>query len=165
MNAIRMITAIIVLSIPLSIFAQAQEKKKEKEEDLAVVADEMKFQNGLQLFELREYGKSLVEFSEYLEIYRHGIHRKEAYMRIAGIHFDAFEYEKAARFYHACYEEFPGSEEGVEAYYRVGICYGKMGFDKKAREIFSEIIRIHSGSNYSYNAKLQMDLMDLVEER
>jgi TolA-binding protein len=161
MNGKRMVLAaamaILMASAALSAEGDAQEK------DLKQVADDTKFENAMQFYGMRDYERALREFSEYLEIYIRGAHRNEVYRHVAKIHFDRFEYEKSIRAYDAIYEDASASEEGMEAYYKSGICYQKMGNDGKAQAIFQSIVEQYPYSNYAYLAKIQLDLLKIVK--
>jgi TolA-binding protein len=133
--------------------------------DLNRVADDTKFENALQFYNLRDEHRALQEFHEYLEIFLNGAHRNEAYRYIARIHFDRFEYDKSVRAYSAIYEDSTGTEEGVEAYYRAAICYQKMGDGLQAHRIYQSIIEQYPYSNFAYLSKIQMDLMKIIAEK
>ncbi len=131
---------------------------------LRMLADTIKYENAIQFFQMREYGKALREFNEYLEIYINGTHRNDAYRHIARIYFDRFEYEQSIRAYTVIYEESSNTEEGVDAYYRTGICYQKMGDDARAREVYRAIIDQYPYSDYASQARIQMNLMKIIEK-
>jgi TolA-binding protein len=131
---------------------------------LDALADDVKFQNGLGFIKLKMYDKALETFNEYLEIYNNGNHRNEAYKYIAEIYFNRLEYLKAIDYYRSLYEEFSNTEAGVEAYFNTGICYMKMGYDKKASEVFNEIIENHRESAYRQQAELQLDMLNILGE-
>jgi TolA-binding protein len=141
----------------------AQEQKGQP--DLRRVADDTKFDQAMQFYTMRDYRRALQEFGEYLEVYQNGVHRNEAYRSIARIYFDRFEYEKSIRAYNAIYEDSANTEEGIEAYYKTGICYQKMGDDVKAQGIYRSIIQDHPYSNFAYLSKIQMDLLKIVSNR
>ncbi len=151
----------VILALPVGV--RAVEESKEPE-NLEVFADHLKFQNGLEFMKLRMYDKALEAFNEYLEIYYRGNHRHEAHKFIAEIYFGRLEYLKAIRHYRELYEEFSNTESGVEGYFNIGICYNKMGYDKKAAEIFTDIIENHGDSVYARHARLQLDLLDILME-
>lgn len=135
---------------------------EEQEGNLLRIADNIKFRNGIQFFSLKKYTRSLEEFLEYLEIYPDGIHRQEAYRHIGIIHYNRFDYIKSLNAYRTLYEEFPNSEEGISALFQTGICYEKMGYKKKARSIYNAILSEHAGSNLSYRAKIQIDMINIL---
>jgi len=132
--------------------------------NLEKIADDMKFKNGVQFLKLNREGKAIKEFYEYLEIYYNGTHRNEAYKYIAEIYFNQFDYLKAIKIYRELYEEFNNSENGIEAFYKIGICYKKMGYYLNAVKIFKEIINEHPDSTYSYQSRLQLDLLKIINE-
>lgn len=133
---------------------------------LDLAADEMKFKNGLMFLEINRPQKAINELAEYLDIYYNGVHRHEAYHIIGDIYFSRMEYQQAIKKYQALYEEFNNSESGIEAYYKIGICYSKMGFDAKASAVFKGIIEDHSASVWARQAQVQLDLIDiLVDEK
>ncbi len=140
-------------------------QQADKPSDLRKAADNIKFENAMQFFAMRDYEKALREFDEYLEIFVNGVHRNAAYRHIAKIYFDRFEYERAVRAYSAIFEESSTTDEGVEAYYRVGICYQKMGDDAKAREVFNTIIEQYPYSNYAGLSRMQMDLLKIISAK
>jgi len=125
------------------------------------VADDMKFQNGMEFYKLEKFDRSLRELNEYIEIYYDGIHRNEALKKIAEIHIRFFDYQKAIEAYKVLYQEFSSTEEGIDAYFQIGICYKKMGFDTKAEAIFKYIVDEHPGTTAAYNSEIQLDLLKI----
>ena len=152
-------TAIMLTVNPFNAFSQ----ENGEEINLSRIADNLKFENGKHFYDMKLYDNSLREMNEYLEIYVNGAHRKAAFMTIGSIHFKRFEYPKAIKAYSGLYEEFSTSEEGIQAYFNVAICYQKMGRDKKAREILKEIIDDHPDSRESAMAQTQIDLLDIID--
>jgi TolA-binding protein len=153
---------IIILCIsPAILFAQEEGEKLEKL-DLEIVADNLKFQNGVQFIKLNRLDKALQVLQEYLEIFYNGIHRQAAYSHIAEIYFTKMDYPGAIKHFQALHEEFGNSEGGIEAYFRIGICYKKMGYEIKAGEIFKEIIEDHPDSSFAYQSQLQMELLSIL---
>ncbi|RPI93879.1 MAG: hypothetical protein EHM32_07490 [Spirochaetales bacterium] len=147
----------------------AQEAPKEAANEasgksLGAVADDIKFENALQFYSMGDYRKALQMFNEYLEIYLTGAHRGEALRHVALIHFDRFEYEKSVRAYTAIHEESNNTEEGIEAYYKTGICYQKMGYDTRAQGVFQSIIEQYPYSTYAYLSRIQIDLLKIIEK-
>lgn len=132
--------------------------------NLDKIADDMKYLNGVGFIKLGKVDKAIEELNEYLEIYHDGIHRGEALMNIGNIYFRNFQYQKAQKIYRRLYEEYSDSDEGVSGYYKVAICYSKMGYDKQAMEVFRQIIKEHAASSYAAQAMLQLDLLDIVNE-
>ena len=108
--------------------------------------------------------KALETFHEYLEIYQRGVHRHEAHRQIAAIYFSRLEYLKALRHYRELYEEFSTTESGVEGYFNTAVCYDKMGYDRKAIEVYRDIIENHPDSIYARQAQLQLDLLNILSE-
>jgi TolA-binding protein len=154
---------IIVLVVISSIsFSVAEEQSGFA--NLKKVADDMKFRNGMEFYKLEKYDRALNEFNEYIEIYYNGIHRNEALKKIAEIHIRLFNYQKAIEAYRMLYQEFSNSEEGMDAYFQIGICYKKMGFDSKAESIFRNIIEEHPGTTAAYNSEIQLDLLKISSE-
>lgn len=153
-------TASIIILL-IIIFCQALSAAEETL-DIDKIADDRKFQNGIQFLILNKEKRALDEFQEYLEIYINGTHRHEAFLKIAGIYFRSFDYQKAVKVYTSLYEEFSNSEEGVEAYYMTGICYKKMGFNLMAVEIFKKIQENHPGSAFAYKSRVQMDILKIL---
>ncbi len=129
--------------------------------NLKKVADDMKFQNGLEFYKLEKFERALGEFNEYIEIYYDGIHRNEALKKIAEIHIRLFNYQKAIDAYRILYQEFSSTDEGIDAYFQIGICYKKMGFDSKAEAIFKYIVEEHPGTSAAYNSEIQLDLLKI----
>ena len=132
--------------------------------ELKRFSDNIKYSNAVLLNNLNQTDKALEEFQEYLEIFIHGIHRKEAYNHIARIFFDQYNFLKAAEIYRSLYAEFSNTDEGVEAYYTMGICYKKMDYSQKAHTIFKSILRDHSNTEYAYLSKIQIDLLEILNE-
>ena len=128
--------ALLIFLIPVSLFSQ----NGTGELSSIQIADNMKYQNGIEFMKINDYSRALNEFNEYLEIFIHGIHRSSVYRKIAEIHISRFDYQKAIKAYNGIYQEFSYSDEGINAYFEAGICYKKMGYDNKAGEIFHFII-------------------------
>jgi TolA-binding protein len=129
--------------------------------NLKKVADDMKFMNGMEFYKLEKFDRALNEFNEYIEIYYDGIHRNEALKKIAEIHIRYFNYQKAIAAYRALYQEFSSTDEGIDAYFQIGICYNKMGFDSKAEDIFKYIVETHPGTAAAHNSQIQLDLLKI----
>ena len=132
--------------------------------NLKKVADDMKFRNGMEFYKLEKFDRALNEFNEYIEIYYNGIHRNEALKKIAEIHIKLFDYQKAINAYRMLYQEFSSTEEGMNAYFQIGVCYKKMGFDLKAENIFRNIIQDHPGTTAAYNSEIQLELLKISSE-
>jgi len=135
---------------------------KEQGTDIRRFADDAKFQNAMQFFLLKDHDRALGEFKEYLEVYLRGAHRAEAWRGIAKIYFERYEYERSARAYNAIYEESTNSEDGIDAYFRTGLCYQKMGEDAKAQSIFSEIVQKYPYANCRQLAQVQLDVIKII---
>jgi TolA-binding protein len=138
----------------------AQESAEEP--DLARIADDMKFENARHFYDMKLYDLSLRDMNEYLEVYIQGAHRKEAYMTIADIHFKRFEYRKAVKAYTSLYGEYSTSDEGIQAYFNSAVCHEKMGNEKKAREIYKNIIEDHPDSQQASMARTQIELIGIL---
>lgn len=162
MQTIRILCILLALIMAPAGIRAADERPEDR--SLDALADDLKFQNGMSFMNLKMYDKAAETFKEYLEIYYNGNHRHEAYRQLAGIYFSRLEYLKAIDSYRALYEEFSNTESGVEAYFNIGICYNKMGNDKKAAEVFNDILESHPDSSYVQQAKLQLDLLDIIGE-
>lgn len=157
------IMVIFFLTLNLSIISFAEENTGLA--NLKKVADDMKFQNGMEFYKLEKFDRSLSEFNEYIEIYYDGIHRNEALKKIAEIHIRFFDYQKAIDAYRMLYQEFSSTDEGIDAYFQIGICYKKMGFDSKAEGIFKYIVEEHPGTTAAYNSEIQLDLLKISTEQ
>jgi len=129
--------------------------------NLKQVSDDLKFRKGAEFYRLEKYDLALNELYEYLEIYYDGTHRNEAYKKIAEIHIKQYDYQKALEVYRRLYEEFSTTEDGINAYFQMGICYMKMGFDSKAEAIFRSIIQEHPGTTAAYNSEIQLELLKI----
>ena len=154
---------VLFLILSLSIISIAEETGGLA--NLKKVADDMKFQNGLEFYKLEKYDRALSEFNEYIEIYYDGIHRGEALKKIAEIYIKFFNYQKAIDAYRILYQEFSSTDEGIDAYFQIGICYKKMGFDSKAEAIFKYIIDEHPGTSAAYNSEIQLDLLKILTDQ
>jgi TolA-binding protein len=132
------------------------------EPDLARIADDLKFENARHFYDMKLYDQSLRDMNEYLEIFAQGAHRKEAYMTIASIHFSRFDYRKAVKAYTNLYGEYSTSDEGIQAYFNAAVCYEKMGNEKKAREIYKNIIDDHPDSQQLSMARTQLELQGIL---
>ncbi len=162
MGTIRIICIILSLAVLPAVVYAADEARGDQ--SLDVLADDLKFQNGLGFLKIKKYDKALETFNEYLEIYYNGTHRHEVYRHIAEIYFNRMEYLKAVDKYRALYEEFSNTESGIEAYFNIGLCYIKMGNEKKAAEIFNDIVENHADSAYRQQAELQLSMIDILQE-
>jgi len=157
------IVCIMLIMVTGPIFVRAADENKDAQ-NLDVLADDLKFQNGVSFIKLKMYDKALETFNEYLEIYYNGNHRDEAYRHLAEIYFNRLEYLKAIDNYQLLFEEFSTTESGVEAYFNIGICYLKMGNDKKAAVIFNDIVENHHDSAWRQQAELQLDMLNILQE-
>ncbi len=160
----RLFKIIIILFVVLTMQSGFTADEPTGLANLKKVADDMKFQNGMEFYKLEKFDRALSEFNEYIEIYYDGIHRNEAMRKIAEIHIRFFNYQKAIDAYRALYQEFSSTDEGIDAYFQIGICYKKMGFDSKAEGIFKYIIDEHPGTSASHNAQIQLDLLKITSE-
>ncbi|MBP7737289.1 MAG: tetratricopeptide repeat protein [Spirochaetes bacterium] len=163
MGAIRIIL-IVILSLAVTPGVIHAADVKDESQSLDALADDLKFQNGVGFLKIKKYNKALETFNEYLEIYYNGTHRHEVYRHIAEIYFNRMEYMKAIDNYRALYEEFSNTESGIEAYFNIGICHIKMGNEKKAAEIFNDIVENHADSAYRQQAELQLSMIDILQE-
>ena len=154
------ITAMLVLVLSFLVSLSAEENSGLS--NLKRVADDMKFQNGMEFYKLEKFDRALNEFNEYIEIYFDGVHRNEALKKIAEIHIRFFDYQKAIDAYRILYQEFSSTDEGIDAYFQIGICYKKMGFDSKAEAIFKYIVQEHPGTSSAYNSEIQLDLLKIL---
>ncbi len=157
----------LVFIIIMIVSAGAQQIRAEDASgavNMKKVADDMKFSNAIEFFKLERYDRALAEFHEYLEIYYDGIHRSESYRKIAEIYIRKYNYQKAIEAYSSLYQEFSGTDEGIDAYFQAGVCYKKMGFDSKAEAIFRYIIENHQGTTAAYNSEIQLDLLKMENE-
>ena len=157
-NLIIYFTAIVIFFMPVSLLSQTETS----ELNSVQIADNMKYQNGIEFMKINDYTRALNEFNEYLEIFIHGIHRSSVYRKIAEIHISRFDYQKAINAYKGIYQEYSFSDEGINAYFDAGICYKKMGYDNKAGEIFRFIINEHPGTSAAYNSEIQLDLIKII---
>ncbi|HOK00924.1 MAG TPA: tetratricopeptide repeat protein [Spirochaetota bacterium] len=150
------ITILFVLLYNFSVALESPEKIK-----LQKAADDMKFQNGLEFFNLERYDRALNEFKEYLEIYYGGSHRAEAYRKIAEIYIKKYDYQRAVNAYISLYQEYGDTEEGLDAYFQAGVCYRKMGMDEKAKSIFEQIFKEYPGTSAAQKAEMQLELLKI----
>ncbi|MBN1531843.1 MAG: tetratricopeptide repeat protein [Spirochaetes bacterium] len=161
-SAIAIVAAGIIL-LPAAAMSQ-QGAEKAAQPSLDRIADDLKFQNGMQLLRLRQNQKALEVLGEYLEIFNDGVHRNEAYRSIAEIHFNRYDYQKAIGTYRRLFEEFSTTDDGVDAYFQVGICYSKMGYDRKAQEVFQEIVDDYPDSGSAGQARTQLELLNVMQQ-
>ncbi len=157
-----LITIIIILIIPFSLLSQ-NEKKQEKSKSFERVSDDMKFSNGVNFIKLGNNKKAMQELHEYLEIYLNGTHRHEALQHIAEMHFKNYDYLKAIAVYKKLYEEFSSTEEGLKAFFTIGLCYKKIGYDDKAMRVFKTLVKNYPGTSYAFQAKLQLNLLEIIK--
>ena len=150
-----------------NLFAQAQVQTqpplKEEKIDLGRFSDNTAYENANQFYKLKKFDIALELFTEYLEIYLNGVHRKKVYKKIASVYFEQFNYIKSIKVFNSLYEEFNNSEEGIEAYFMTGICYQKMGFLDNAKQVFKTLMDEHPESNFAYQAKIKLDLIEILE--
>lgn len=126
-------------------------------------SDDMRFDNAYQFYRLEQYDKALILLQEYLEVYEDGSHRETAFDYLAGIYFMRYDYRKALKFYLAHFEEFSDTEEGVRAYYNAGICYRKMGMKSDAEKVFNTIISEYSAFQSASDARMQLDVQNIIK--
>jgi len=157
----RILIILFVFIFFLDLFLLFAEGEK-KAADSIINSGDIKYQNAVLLYNIKRFDVALREFKEYIEIYLNGNHRKDVYQKIASIYFERFDYIQSIKAYRTLYEEFSSSEEGIGAYYQMGICYRKIGYDKKAIIIFKSIIKDYPNSNYAYLSKIQIDLHDIL---
>ena len=157
----RMICILILAMLPAWLSAEEGRGKL----NLKRIADDIKFQNGLQFYTLKNEEKAIEEFREYLEIFINGIHRKEAHAYIAKIYFDRQEYPLSIKANRSLFEEYSHSEEGIEAYFHIGLCHQKMGNHRKAQEVFRTIIRDYPDSNQAYRARIYADIAEILKNK
>lgn len=153
--------AAVIISIPLASFAQDTEKKPGEPLNLERAADDLKFENATGFIKLGLPDKALVELNEYLEIYMSGSHRHEALKIIGDIYFERFDYTRSIKAYSCLYEEFGSSDEGVFGLFKTGLCYQKMGYEKKALKVFRDILKNHPESSYAQQSQTQLDLINI----
>jgi TolA-binding protein len=158
MKLLKCLLVIYLLLNSILLFAEISEKPL----NLKKIADDMKFRNGIAFIKLERPEKAMQELSEYLEIFQDGIHRDEAYKKIARIYMNNFEYLKAIRIFISLYEEFSINDEGIEGYFMAGICYKKIGYENKAVKIFNHIIKEYPHSTFARRARLQVDLLKII---
>jgi TolA-binding protein len=142
---------------------QPQPQPKEVKTDLRTFSDNTNYENANQFYKLKQFSLATELFTEYLEIYPNGLHRKEVYKKIALMHFEKFDYIKSIKTYNSLYEEYSNSEEGIEAFFMTGICYQKMGFLDNAKQVFKSLMEEHPESNYAPQAKTKLDLIEILE--
>ena len=56
------------------------------------------------------------------------------------------------------------SDIGVEAWFNAGLCYKKMGYNRKAVKVFQEIVKDHPASAFAKRARLQIDLLKILSQ-
>lgn len=142
----------------ISLFAQNNGNEIER------IADDARFGNAYYLVTIGRKDKAITLLSEYIEVYIDGAHRKKAILTIGDIYYERFEYLRASNFYMMLFEEYPDSEEGVEAYYRTGLCSIKMGDRDKAASVFQDIVENYQGFAASEKAGLEYTINTLIEE-
>lgn len=156
---------IMIVLLTFSVNCLAAGESASEVSNLKKVADDMKFQNGLEFYKLEKFERALDEFNEYIEIYYDGIHRNEVFKKIAEIHIRFFNYQKAIEAYSKLYQEYSSTDEGIDAYFQIGVCYKKMGFDSKAETIFKYIVAEHPGTSAAYNSEIQLDLLKISTDQ
>jgi tetratricopeptide (TPR) repeat protein len=95
---------IIIISVFILIsngYTYAAAEEVSETANLKKAADDMKFANAISFYKLEKYDRALNEFYEYIEIYYDGIHRNEAFRKIAEIHIRSFNYQKAIEAYNS----------------------------------------------------------------
>jgi TolA-binding protein len=152
----KIVLVLILIIAPVVIYA--------KGEDLRKIEDDTAFSNGIHFLKLGQKKKGLLVLKEYLEVYIDGNHRGEAYLHIAKLYFEQFDYTQAIATYESLYQEMGSTEEGVQGYYLMGICYQKMGYTEKAKAVFNSILIHHSDTSLAQQARMQLEVMKLVAE-
>ncbi len=161
----RYIYAILIIFILAMPVVSQDKKEKDSSMNLDLIADDFKFGNAMQFIKMERFVRGLEELQEYLEIYTEGRHRYEAYREIEIIFFDKFNYLAAIKINKKIYEEFGKSEEGVSAFYRIGICFNKMGYSEDSVNTFKRIISEHPESIYAESAMTQIELLTILEDK
>ncbi len=159
---------LLIIAILASIDIYAQDVKKEltpQEEarQLERFSDDVRFENALRFVELKIYDKALQNLGEYIEVFPNGAHRVDAINYIAAIYFQRFEYTLALKYFNLLYEENNNNDVGLNAYYSMGICYLKMGYNRQANEVFNNLIAEHPTSEIALKAQLQMDVDAIIK--
>jgi TolA-binding protein len=158
------ILLLLLLIIPAGLAAQTAEISLEEERlVLDKMADDLRYDNAYQFYRLARYDQAVRLFEEYLEVYTDGSHRIDAYNYSARIYFQNYDYRKALKAYLSLYEEYSEMEEGLSAYYNAGVCYLKMGMKREAANIFKRISDEHPASMSARNARVQLDVEDIVK--
>ncbi len=157
------IAAFLIYFFPQQYSINAQEMNEPV--SLKILADNTKFRNAVLFLNLKKHDNALQGFQEYLEVFPNGIHRKEAYTRIAEIYFNQFSYIKSLKTYKSLFEEFSNSREGAEAYYKTGICYMKMGYFESAKKVFKSILNDYTYPSVIQSSKTHLDLIDILAEK
>lgn len=124
--------------------------------------DNIRFENADKLYQLKYYDKALAYFGEYIELFPDGIHRVDVLNKIASIYFSKFKYDSAIKYYSIILEENSNTEEGLHAYYKIALCYSKMGDAEKANSIFRDIVVSNPSSAIAVKAKLQLDIEKII---
>lgn len=156
---------IIIFLVVLSFCGNNLSAQDEKlGRDLNAQADDMRYGDAAYFIKLNRPEKAFELLHEYLEIFPRGAHRHEAYMHIAEIYKKRFDYAKAAAVYLKVYEEFSAQDEGITAYFEAAICYKKMGYDKRATEIFREIADEKPDTIHAGRARTQLEILSIVED-
>ena len=155
---------IVVLSCMMPLFSVDKNGKNQISTNLDLISDDFKFGNVIQFVKIEKYDRALSEMREYLEIYPDGRHRYEIYSEIESIYFDNLNYLQAIKVNKKIYEEFGNSDRGVSAYYKIGICYNKMGYEDRAKKTFEKIIVEHPESLYAERAITQIELLSILKD-
>ncbi|MFW6365940.1 MAG: tetratricopeptide repeat protein [Spirochaetota bacterium] len=132
--------------------------------ELSRIADDTRFNNAYYFVTMDMPEKAALYLGEYIEVYQDGIHRKEALMALGDIYYQKFEYERARSYYMMLFEEYPNTEQGVEAYYRSALCFIKMGMPEKADAVFTDIVDNYPQYTAAENARLQRDIESMLDE-
>jgi TolA-binding protein len=154
----------MILMLCIFSFSLIAQEPAQPESDPKKDSDNFRFENALQLYNLKRYDKALPLFGEYIEVFTEGAHRKEAFRYIGDIYLSRFDYPHALKYYSLLYEEFSSDEEGIGGYFQMGICYSRMGNGDKAIAIYKNLIDQYPASRYAQKAKAQLDLEELIKK-
>lgn len=166
MKKVIYLTTVIVcfFSIMLSGQEKSDEKAETEKTDFIQQADQQRYDNCILLVKLNQKDKAFQSFSDYIEFYPKGKYRLEAYKYMAEIYKERFKYMDAIKIYMKIYGEFSQTDDGIEAYYNAGLAYSRMGIDKKAIQIYNDIISEYPASAYADQSKDQLDMMEMLKK-
>ncbi|MFP4163604.1 MAG: tol-pal system protein YbgF [Chitinispirillaceae bacterium] len=110
------------------------------------------YQNGLKVFNSRNYQKALSVFSDLLSKFPEGSHRDNAHFWMGESYYRRGEFKKAISAFSKVFS-FPNSSKADDAQFKIGLSYQKLGQSAKARAELEKLINRFPASEYVERAR------------